>query len=506
LFFIGSVVLSATAARAVHLSVPAIDGDDSRLLLGDGTGVIIGIIDSGVDDTHPTLTGLDSLGNPRMVAEANFVRTEPGNTGDDVAGHGTAVSSAAIGSDATYTGLASDARFINARVLDSDNSFSESSWVLNGVGFAIDRGADVLNLSLNYSSPLNTGTSQLDLMLDWAAFDRGVHSVTCSGNVSQGGGYPNVRGPGSAYNAVAVGRTDSDYDQIHSNSAVAFTGDGRMKPDVAAPGTGLFLAENDWETQNDFRPGFGGCSYAAPHVAGMIAQQLEAGNTLGLSTSPLVIKAAMLNAGAKVLDHGGDPWEPADLQDVGGVNRATQPLDTDSGAGQINGAQLAAQYVAGEQGPGTVDPVAWDLSRVASGQSLDYVIDPDLDAGDTLTATLTWFRHVTRTDDGNGEIDADDSFVQSETLDDLNLQILRGGVLVAESVSELDNVEHLHLTIDQRGEYTVRVVGASVVGSGTDELFGVAWSAASAVPEPSTLLLGAIGFVLILPRRRFRRR
>ena len=53
--------------------VARINGDDSRDLLGDGTNVIVGVIDSGIDDTHPGLAGTDSLGRTRMVAEGNFV-------------------------------------------------------------------------------------------------------------------------------------------------------------------------------------------------------------------------------------------------------------------------------------------------------------------------------------------------------------------------------------------------------------------------------------------------
>ncbi len=236
--FAALLVCAPTApAWAINHSVPAIHGDVSRTLLGDGTGVIIGIVDSGVDDTHPALTGLDSLGNPRMVAEANFVPTEPASTGDDVYGHGTWVSSVALSSDATYTGMATDARYVNARVLNSTGGFDNDVQVKNGVGFAIDQGADILNLSLNFFAATSTGTSQLDLMLDWAAFNRGINCALCVGNIGNSGTQL-VRGPGSAYNGMTVGRTTADYSRVHTDSANAFTADGRMKPDVVAPGPG----------------------------------------------------------------------------------------------------------------------------------------------------------------------------------------------------------------------------------------------------------------------------
>jgi serine protease AprX len=320
----------ATSAWALDGSVPGINGDLSRNLLGDGTGVIVGIIDSGIDDTHPALTGLDSLGNPRLVAESNFVTTEPGNTGDDVAGHGTWVASAVLGRDATFSGMAPDSRYINARVLNNSNSFPNDTPVRNGIGYAIDQGADILNLSLNFFSANSSGNSQLDLMVDWAAYAQGIITTIAAGNISGGDGTNAVRGPGSAFNGIAAGRTIADFSKVSIDSAGAFTADGRMKPDVVAPGTLLTLANDDWEgAANDWDHSLNGTSFAAPHVAGLLAQILEAGTTHSLSTNPLVVKAAVLNSAHKsVLDRDFNPWEPANITEIAGVATATQPLDT----------------------------------------------------------------------------------------------------------------------------------------------------------------------------------
>jgi subtilisin family serine protease len=167
--FASLLFLLALTARPTHTfalddAVPAVNGHISRTLLGDGTGVRLAIIDSGVDDTHPALTGADSLGNPRMIAESNFVTTEPGNTGDDIFGHGTWVASAALSRHLSFNGVASDARFINARVLDNNNGFANDVQVRNGIGFAIGQNADILNLSLNFFGAVSNGTSQLDLI------------------------------------------------------------------------------------------------------------------------------------------------------------------------------------------------------------------------------------------------------------------------------------------------------------------------------------------------------
>ena len=221
-----------------------------------------------------------------------------------------------------------------------------------------------------------------------------------------------------------------------------------------------------------------------------MAQQIEAGRDAGLSTSPLVVKATMMNSASKdVLDKDGDPWNAASM---------VEPLDTHSGAGQIDGVALAEQYLAGEQEAGLVESVGWDLGSIEADAFVDYVLDTPLVDGTHLTATLTWFRRVTRTDLGPIGVDASDRFVR-EVIDNLNLQLLADGQVVAESRSAVDNVEHLFVPVVAGAEYTLRVLGTSIVGAGLDEEFALAWSAV-AVPEPAAMAL-AFACLLATPRR-----
>lgn len=486
---------------ALDTSVAYVNGDDSRSLLGDGTGVIVGIIDSGIDDTHPALTGNDSLGNSRLVAEGIF--TGESSTPDDVQGHGTWVASVVLGKDPNnnYTGLATDARYVNARVLRANGGFDTASWVEDGAGFAIDNGAHILNLSLNTFSEFSAGTLDIDEMLDWAAEHRGVISTISAGNISQANNNdPNVRSPAGSFNTLAVGRTDGNFDQVHSGSAIGPTSDGRSKPDLVAPGTNITMANDDWETQNDWNTA-SGTSFAAPHVAGLLAQQLDYGMSNGLSINPLVTKATMLNSAQKnVLDKSGDAWAPGASSMPGGVLTVTSPLNYDMGAGQVDGIALYEQYAPGEQGPGNVDEQAWDLGTVTDGNFVDYVIKDDVLAGVQFTATLNWFRHISRVDGGTiGELDAGDSFSLESAVDNLDLQVLLDGVLIAESVSTVDNIEHLSFTTATEGEYTIRVQGTDLFG-GSSEDFGLAWST-STVPEPGSLVVMTLGGLLFTRRR-----
>src|SRR6476646_2011355 len=178
--------LWASIAAADDSDVLAIHGDVSRSLFGGGIGVVIGFVDSGIDSTHPALAGTDSLGHVRLFSAANFVTGEP--TTDDIStspGHGTPVASAAISSDPVHTGLAPDARYINARVLDSSDRFYDNGQVvMNGVGYAVSQGANILNLSLNFNPQSDTsGNHPLDLMLDWAA-QQGANITVSAGNIA----------------------------------------------------------------------------------------------------------------------------------------------------------------------------------------------------------------------------------------------------------------------------------------------------------------------------------
>jgi hypothetical protein len=115
-----------------------------------------------------------------------------------------------------------------------------------------------------------------------------------------------------------------------------------------------------------------------------------------------------------------------------------------------------------------------------------------------LNATLTWYRHIGRNDNGNGLVDAGDSFFLQQSLSNLNLQVLRDGNLIAQSVSNLDNLEHLHIPINKVNQYTLRVFGANVFGG--SEQFALAWYG-TAVPEPASALLAAAAVLSLFGTR-----
>ena len=526
LLLAAAVIVLPSLAAADDSDVLAIHGDVSRSLFGPGTGVIIGFVDSGIDSTHPALAGNDSLGHMRLFSAANFVFGEP--TTDDISaspGHGTPVASTALSSDPVHTGLAPNARYINAHVLDSLDRFSYGEVVMNGIGYAVTQGANILNVSLNFNPPSNTtGSNAMDLMLDWAA-QQGVNVTVAAGNIAahrdtttglvvldEAPPYP-VQSPGSLYNGLTVGRTGVppgnpigpvgsvvNYNQVFITSRSGPVSDSggatdRDKPDLVAPGTSITLANNDWESGSLFTPGLNGTSISAPLVAGIMAQQIGYGQAHGLSTNPLVIKATMLNSAVKVLDKDGTDWKPRASSIVDGVLQVTSPLDVDQGTGQIDGARLFTQYTAGQQGPGAVGAIGWDLHTISGNAPVNYTISTTQLAGSMVDVTLDWFRHVSRTDDGNGIVDSLDTF-SAAPLSNLDLAVLVGGNPLATSISTADNVEYLHFALPLDGVVTIEVEGVSYSDAADpSELYSLAWSV---VPEPAGALLAGCGAICVM--------
>ncbi len=227
----------------------------------DGTGVKIAVVDTGIDATHPDLTG-------RVVAERNFSGSPDAK---DRVGHGTHVASIAAGTgakDARFKGVAPGARLINAKVLD-DHGVGDDSGILAGVDWAVAQGADVVNMSLG--SPDTEGIDPLEAQVNQISAEKGVLFAVASGNSGPNPG--TVASPGSADAALTVGAVDDD-DQIADFSGVGpRTGDGAVKPDITAPGVDITAAAAAG-TSEQSPPGYltqSGTSMATPHVAGAAA-------------------------------------------------------------------------------------------------------------------------------------------------------------------------------------------------------------------------------------------
>ncbi len=214
-----------------------------------GRGVVVAVIDSGVDGSHPDLAG--------QVLPGLDLVTPDGSDGPDPVGHGTTVAGLIAGradDDRGVVGLAPDAKILPVRVLDAENRYDDALIIAKAVRWAVDNGAQVVNLSLGGSSD----SAALAAALDYA-FARDVVVVACTGNLATSTTtkvwYP-AREPG----VLAVAGLERSGENLWSGS---ITGHETV---LSAPATALYGARPEggyWRVQ--------GTSFAAPLVAATAA-------------------------------------------------------------------------------------------------------------------------------------------------------------------------------------------------------------------------------------------
>ncbi|MGW0299215.1 S8 family peptidase [Streptomyces anthocyanicus] len=261
------VSLDALVRPALDVSVPQIGAPAAWQAGYDGTGVKVAVLDSGVDTSHPDLAG-------KVTAAKNF--TGSPDTRDRV-GHGTHVASTVAGSGAKsggkYKGVAPGAELLNGKVLDDQGAGTDSG-IIEGMEWAVDQGAKVVNMSLGGEDTEGVDPIEetLDRLSDKALF------VTAAGNAGPDAG--TLSSPGTADRALTVGAVDKDDVLAGFSSRGPRVGDQAVKPDLTAPGVSITAAtavDSALDTAPEAvhpAPGYlslSGTSQATPHVAGAAA-------------------------------------------------------------------------------------------------------------------------------------------------------------------------------------------------------------------------------------------
>jgi thermitase len=197
---------------------------------GDGS-VIVAVLDTGIDKDNQDLTD-------RVVAEVNLSNSP---TCDDLYGHGTHMAG-------TIAAIAPGCRLMNVKVAD-DTGKCEPSVVATGIIWAVDHGAEVVNLSLAMGT-----SSNLEEAVNYA-WNRGVVLVAAAGN--KGTSKPSY--PAYYENCLAVSGTNE-------NNSLALLSSYGDWVDVAAPGFNIYseLPGNQYGYKT-------GTSAAAAHVSGVAA-------------------------------------------------------------------------------------------------------------------------------------------------------------------------------------------------------------------------------------------
>jgi serine protease AprX len=305
-----------------------------------GRGVTVAVLDTGVNATHPDLTG-------RVVPIT--INRRAGT--DDGFGHGTHVIGTINGraQDGRYLGVAPGARVISVKVSDDQGATSESD-VIRGLQWIYDHAAEyqirAVNLSLSAGIPQSFETSPIDAAIERLWF-RGITVVAAAGNQ---GTAANATwfAPGNDPYVITVGCLDDSQtkkgadDSLCAISSRGRTLDGNYKPDLVAPGRKIVapLAGSDAVLARRFPERItpdgkhirlSGTSMSAPIVTGSIALLLERYPTL----KPDQIKWLLTTTAATYpgqADQAGDLDITAALRAaksgrVGLANQGTNPSD-----------------------------------------------------------------------------------------------------------------------------------------------------------------------------------
>jgi len=215
-------------------------------------GVSIAMIDSGVNAGHPDMAG-------KILNGYNFV-AENTDTHDDN-GHGTAVAGMAAPATNNGVGLAGicwENLILPVKVLDASGAGSYSK-VAQGIVFAADQGARVINLSLGGTHPSITLQNAVDY-----AWDKGCVIVAAAGNSNSDAPLY----PAACERVICVAGTRSD------DQRASWSNFGEWI-DIAAPGESVTTLYGDASYA-----GWSGSSFSSPVVAAVVALMASANEEL----------------------------------------------------------------------------------------------------------------------------------------------------------------------------------------------------------------------------------
>ncbi|MEV4472644.1 S8 family serine peptidase [Nonomuraea sp. NPDC049504] len=318
-------------------SVPQIGAPAAWAAGHDGAGTTVAVLDTGVDATHPDLTG-------KVAGQRDF--TGENATGDPH-GHGTHVADTIAGAGVDGgKGVAPGARLLNGRVLAADG-YGQLSWIIDGMEWAAgEQHAQIVNMSLG--SPEAGGP--LTEALSTLTREYGTLFVVAAGN---DGCESCVGSPGDAPEALTVGAVDKQDKLAPFSSRGPITATQAVKPEVTAPGVDITAARTGGGLVS-----MSGTSMATPHVAGAAAllRQARPGLTGGELKALLTatakpgqdipvdaqglgridVNAALRStvvASTGTLDFGRNDEGAAKTLTIGYRNLGDQPADLDLSAG-----------------------------------------------------------------------------------------------------------------------------------------------------------------------------
>lgn len=443
----------------------------------DGSGQIVAVADSGLDEDHGDF-GTRIVGNYDVIGD--------GSTADKHSGHGTHVACTVLGdgNKGGYAGVAPDAE-LYFQAMENDNTGNFVSPSLNYLlNTAYNAGARIHTNSWGSSATSTQGeyTSEAEALDDRSFnYDKvsngqeGLTILFAAGNDGPGAG--TVGSPSTAKNVVTVGNHQARYngapDNLMSGSSRGPTDDGRIKPDILAPGgyvrscraqEAQDIGGSSW--QSTWYLEYTGTSMATPNAAGAATLIREYLIEIAQRPSPQgALVKALLVLGA---------------QDI---NSRDIP-NNDEGWGRVN----LKDTLAPSQGRGI-----WVDDRsvlTSSGTSKSYVFNVTY-ANSQLKAVLAWsdyrgsrFASKALVNDLDLEVESPDGTIY------LGNDFANGRSTTGGTKDDINNLEVVLIDMAMKGIWTVRVKDAYHAGSGSQP-FAIAVSGQGVNdlrPDPQVVL------------------
>ncbi|GMQ60952.1 S8 family serine peptidase [Vallitalea maricola] len=420
----------------------------------NGAGQVVAVCDTGID-TGVNNSGMHSDFQGRIDSIFPLGRS----TADDVHGHGTHVAGSVLGdgtrSNGQIKGIAPQAHLVFQSVLDSNGGLGGLPNDLNDLfQQAENAGAHIHTNSWGAAvGGQYTGSSQDVDEYVWNNKDMIIlFAAGNEGDGYNGTAYNSIGSPGTAKNCITVGATENNRPNMpntkwgnigdNPNEIAPFSSrgncdDGRVKPDIVAPGTWILSTKssvaptsNFWADYNNYYAYMGGTSMSTPLTAGAVAAARGYMQDVWNHTpSAALMKAAIIN---------------------GGTDLGFGFPSRDQGWGRVNLADSLKnkEYEYSDE--------AYNLATGAT-QNFTYTIES---TSTPLTISLVW-------SDYPGSTAASKALVN-----DLDIKVTSPSGTVYygndftqpynSSYDRLNNVENIYIDSPETGNYSVEVKGYNV--------------------------------------------
>ncbi len=249
--------------------LPAVSAPVGWDVTTGNASVIVAVVDSGVDSTHPDLQG-------KVIAGYDFVNNDSDPSDDR--GHGTKVAGIIAANTDNRVGIAGinwNGKILSEKALDQ-YGYGLSSNIAKAITHATDNGAKVINLSLGGTSNSSTLKSAVDY-----AYNKGVTLVAAAGN----SGDNTIFYPAGYSNVIAVGSVNIEL--LRSS----FSSYGPHL-DVVAPGELIYTTRPNSEYVRST-----GTSFSAPFVSALASLLLSLNQQLTPSQIQDIIQKTAKDAG-----------------------------------------------------------------------------------------------------------------------------------------------------------------------------------------------------------------